>query len=105
MQKLDQLSALRRFPLRDYVAAISVGIVGGETLLDLDYVEDSNAGMDMNVVMTGAGQLVEVQATAEGRPYSVENLNQLLEVARPAIQTLLALQRSILRIELPPKQH
>ena len=59
----------------------------------------------MNVVMTGAGQLVEVQATAEGRPYSVENLNQLLEVARPAIQTLLALQRSILRIELPPKQH
>ncbi|PYV22554.1 MAG: ribonuclease PH [Acidobacteria bacterium] len=105
LQKLDQLSALRRFPLRDYVAAISVGIVGGETLLDLDYVEDSNAGMDMNVVMTGAGQLVEVQATAEGRPYSVENLNQLLEVARPAIQTLLALQRSILRIELPPKQH
>src|SRR5438477_3727644 len=67
LQKLDQLSALRRFPLRDYVAAISVGIVGGETLLDLDYVEDSNAGMDMNVVMTGAGQLVEVQATAEGR--------------------------------------
>ena len=92
---------MKRFPLKDYVAAISVGIVGSEMLLDLDYVEDSNAEMDMNVVMTGSGRLVEVQATAEGRPYTVEELNRLLDLARPAIQKLVALQQSILRIDLP----
>src|SRR5437762_2544861 len=100
-QRLEQLKALKRFPLKDYVAAISVGIVGSEMLLDLDYVEDSNAEMDMNVVMTGSGRLVEVQATAEGRPYTVEELNRLLDLARPAIQKLVALQQSLLRIDLP----
>ena len=100
-QRLEQLKVLKRFPLKDYVAAISVGIVGSEMLLDLDYVEDSNAEMDMNVVMTGSGRLVEVQATAEGRPYTVEELNRLLDLARPAIQKLVALQQSILRIDLP----
>src|SRR5947207_11714927 len=100
LQKLDELKALKRFPLKDYVAAISVGIVGSEMLLDLDYVEDSNAEMDMNVVMTGSGRLVEVQATAEGRPYTVEELNRLLDLARPAIQKLVALQQSLLRIDL-----
>jgi ribonuclease PH len=77
-----------------------VGIVGGETLLDLVYAEDSNAEVDMNVVMTGSGQLVEVQATAEGKPFSAEDLNKLIEVARPGIQQLLALQRSILKLQL-----
>jgi ribonuclease PH len=95
-QKLKELEALRKIPLKDYVAAISVGIVGGEMLLDLNYVEDSSAEVDMNVVMTGGGQMVELQATAEGRPYSVAELNQLLDLARPAIQTLIGLQRSIL---------
>jgi ribonuclease PH len=99
--KLVELKALSRVPLRDYVAAISVGIVGGETLLDLGYAEDSNAEVDMNVVMTGSGQLVEVQATAEGRPFSMEELNKLADVARPAIYKLLAIQQSILKIELP----
>jgi ribonuclease PH len=77
-----------------------VGIVGGETLLDLVYAEDSNAEVDMNVVMTGSGQLVEVQATAEGKPFGVGDLNNLIEVARPGIQQLLAIQRSILKFEL-----
>src|SRR5712692_1751295 len=63
-QKLEQHTTLKRFPLKDYVAAISLGIVQGEVLLDLNYVEDSNAEVDMNVVMTGSGQLVELQATA-----------------------------------------
>ena len=99
-QKLVELKALRRIPLKDYVAAVSVGIVGGETLLDLVYAEDSNAEVDMNVVMTGSGQLVEVQATAEGKPFSVGDLNKLIEVARPGIQQLLAIQRSILKFEL-----
>jgi ribonuclease PH len=100
-QKLLESKALRRIPLKDYIAAISVGMVGGEILLDLDYAEDSNAEVDMNVVMTGAGTLVEVQATAEGRAFSQEDLNGLLDVARPAIQKLLELQRTILKLDLP----
>jgi len=102
-QKLLESKTLRRIPLKDYIAAISVGIVGGEILLDLDYAEDSNAEVDMNVVMTGAGKLVEVQATAEGRAFSQEDLTNLLAVARPAIEKLVALQKSILGLEIPTK--
>jgi len=100
-QKLADLKALKSLPLKDYVAAISVGMVGGEVLLDLNYSEDSNADVDMNVVMTGSGELVEIQATAEGRPFATESLNRLIEAARPGIQKLLALQKSILGIEFP----
>lgn len=99
-QKLREQKVLRQNPLKDYVAAVSVGLVGSETLLDLTYAEDSNAEVDMNVVMTGSGQLVEVQATAEGKTYSVEDLNRLIDVARPAIQKLLGAQRSILQLDL-----
>lgn len=99
-QKLVDMKAMSRVPLKDYVAAISVGIVGGETLLDLNYAEDSNAEVDMNVVMTGAGQLVEVQATAEGRPFSMADLARLVEMARPGIQKLLAVQESVLGTDL-----
>ena len=101
LQKLVDLRSLNRVPLRDYVAAISAGVVGGETLLDLDYAEDSNAEVDINIVMTGSGHLVEVQATAESRPFSVENLNDVLEVVRPGIEKLLELQKSILKVEMP----
>ncbi|MFB3920465.1 MAG: ribonuclease PH [Terriglobia bacterium] len=100
-RKLLESKTFRRVPLKDYLVAISVGIVGGEILLDLDYAEDSNAEVDMNVVMTGSGKLVEVQATAEGRAFTPEELNQLLAVARPAIQKLVEIQRSILKIDLP----
>ena len=100
-QRLFELKVLRRVPLRDYVAAISVGMVGREVLLDLDYIEDSNAEVDMNVVMTGSNELVEVQATAEGHAFSLEDLNKLVEAARPGIQKLVALQQSILRLNLP----
>src|SRR5438105_2713355 len=88
LQKLVQLKSLGHVPLRDYVAAISVGIVSGDMLLDLDYAEDASAEVDMNVVMTGSGDLVEVQATAEGHPYSAEGLNALLDLARPGIKEL-----------------
>ncbi len=101
LQKLVDQRTLSRMPLKDYLAAISVGIVGGETLLDLSYAEDSSAEVDMNVVMTGAGQLVETQATAEGRVFSVEDLNRLIELARPAIGKLIEVQKSILKIPLP----
>ena len=103
LQKLVETKAVSRLALKDYIAAVSVGIVGGEILLDLDYAEDSNAEVDMNVVMTGGGKLVEIQATAEGRPFSGEELNGLIDVARPAIEHLLALQKSVLKIGLPQK--
>jgi ribonuclease PH len=82
--------ALDRFglgkALRDSVAAVSVGIVGGEALLDRDYSEDSSAEVDMNVVMTGAGELIEVQATAEKTPFSRAELDDLLDLAAGGIE-------------------
>src|SRR6266567_3163230 len=99
-QKLLELKAISRMPLRDYVAATSVGIVGGEMLLDLDYGEDSNAEVDMNVVMTGRGQLVEVQASAEGRAFSLAELGEMVETTRPAIRVVLEKQKAILKLEL-----
>lgn len=99
-QKLRDVKALARIPLRDYVTAVSAGIVGGEPLLDLDYAEDSHADVDLNIAMTGKGQLVEIQATAEGHPYSTEDLNNLIAIARPGIEKLLALQSSILQLEV-----
>ena len=88
--------ALDRFglsrTLRGSVAAVSVGIAGGEALLDLDYSEDSEAEVDMNVVMTGDGALVEVQATAERTPFSRARLDELLELAAGGIEELAAAQ-------------
>ena len=90
--------ALDRFglgkTLRDSVAAVSVGIVGGELLLDLDYSEDSAADVDLNVVMTGDGRLVEVQATAERDPFTRAQLDELLELARVAIEEIGEAQRA-----------
>ena len=83
-------------PLRDFVAAVSVGIVNGEPVLDLDYAEDSACGTDMNVVMTGAGQFVEVQGTAEGSPFSREQMSCLLDLASRGIAELVAQQRAAL---------
>jgi ribonuclease PH len=97
IQKLQTQRSLKSHPLKDYLAAISVGIVGDEMLLDLSYAEDSIAEVDMNVVMTGAGRLVETQATAEGRTFSTEELNQLIELARPAINHFIEVQKSILK--------
>jgi ribonuclease PH len=77
----------------DQVGAVSVGIVDGEVLLDLDYAEDSGADVDMNVVMTGGGRLIEVQATAERRAFSREQLDELLELAAGGIERIAAIQR------------
>jgi len=83
-------------PIRDHVAAVSVGIVGGLPLLDLAYTEDSACDTDMNVVMTGRGGFVEVQGTAEGEPYSREQLDVLLNLAAAGIAELVSLQRTAL---------
>jgi ribonuclease PH len=98
IQKLQAQRSLKINPLKDYLAAISVGIVGDEMLLDLTYGEDSTAEVDMNIVMTGAGKLVETQATAEGRTFTVEELNKLIDLARPAIGQMIELQKSILKL-------
>ena len=97
--------ALDRFglgrALSGAVAAVSVGIAGGEALLDLDYGEDSQAEVDMNVVMTGDGRLVEVQATAERDPFARETLDELLELAASGIGELGGLQAEAVERELP----
>jgi ribonuclease PH len=100
LQKLVRMGVLQKPPLKDYVAAISVGIIGGETLLDLNYSEDSNADVDMNVVMTGSARLVEVQATAEAVPFTEERLSELIAAAKPAIAQLVGVQKAVLQMEL-----
>ena len=85
---------LTRSPIRDAVAAVSVGVVQGEALLDLDYVEDSACDTDMNVVMTGSGDFVEVQGTAEGAAFSRSEMDALLDLAQGGIAELVRLQRS-----------
>ena len=81
-------------PLRDHVAAISCGIAGGEAILDLDYAEDSAADADANFVLTGAGHLVEVQATAEGAPFSEAQFLAMLDMARDGVAKLVAAQKA-----------
>ena len=90
---LQRGGALASDPLRTQVAAISVGLSGGEALLDLDYTEDSQAEADFNVVQLGTGQLVEVQGTAERAPYSRRDLDRVLSLAEAGIRDLLELQR------------
>jgi ribonuclease PH len=83
-------------PVRDFVAAVSVGIHGGAPVLDLDYAEDSGSGTDMNVVMTGSGGLVEVQGTAEGAPFSRKEMDAMLDLAQKGIRELVAAQKTAL---------
>jgi ribonuclease PH len=97
LSRLVQSGALGRVPLRDSVAAVSVGIVDGEPLLDLPYAEDSRAEVDMNVVMTGSGELIEVQATAERTPFGRASLDRLLELAAGGIETIDRTQARVLQ--------
>lgn len=90
-----------RRPLRDSVAAVSVGIVDGVPALDLDYVEDVAASVDMNVVMTGAGQYIEVQGTGEEATFSENELSQLLTLAKSGIRDLTAIQKQSLKKRWP----
>jgi ribonuclease PH len=87
---------LRELPLSDSVAAVSVGIVGGSPMLDLAYAEDSQAEVDMNVVISGSGQMIEVQATAERTPFGRASLDELLSLAAAGIEEISALQTRVL---------
>lgn len=84
---------LEENPIKDFVAAVSVGIIDSEPMLDLCYEEDSKADVDMNIVMTGSVELVEVQGTAEGAPFSVEKLNELITLGHKGIKELLDIQK------------
>ena len=96
LTRLVAAGTLATHPLTDTCAAVSVGIVGGAPVLDLPYVEDAGAEVDMNVVMTGAGRFVEVQGTAEGLPFSRDELGELLDLAQGGIAELMDLQRQLI---------
>jgi ribonuclease PH len=99
INKLRQYGALKTNPLRDYVAATSVGIVGGSPMLDLCYEEDSQADVDMNVVMTGAGHFIEVQATAEHTPFDDAQMAEMTALARRGIGQLIEMQKKLARLQ------
>jgi ribonuclease PH len=96
LQKLVEAGTLSAAPIRDFVAATSVGIVDGQVMLDLAYEEDSRAEVDMNFVLTGAKRIVEIQATAEQHPFDDEQLREMMQLARRGVESLIAKQRAIL---------
>ena len=98
---LRRQGRLNRDPLATMVAAVSVGIVRGVPVLDLDYVEDSGAAVDCNIVGTGDGAFVEIQATAEGKPFDRRNLGELLDLANLGLAALFAAQRDAIRAAAP----
>jgi len=97
LEQLVKFGTLKKSPLADLVAATSVGIVKGETVIDLDYEEDSRADVDMNVVMTAGGKFVEVQATAEHQPFDDAQFSRLVELARGGIRELIEIQKQAIQ--------
>ena len=95
LERIREKELIKTIPVQDYVAAISVGVVDGNPMLDLAYEEDSRADVDMNIVKTGGGKFIEVQGTAEGAPFDRDALNRLLELAETGIQEMISLQRKI----------
>ena len=95
-RSLVEQRILEQSPLVDQVAAVSVGLVDGQTLLDLDYSEDSRAEVDLNVVQAGDGRLLEIQGTAEGAPFSRSQLDELLDLTEPGLKSLMQAQRQAL---------
>lgn len=95
IQKLKKGGVIQRVPIRDYVAATSVGIMDGTAVLDLCYEEDSKAEVDMNIVMTSAGKFIEIQGTAEREPFSKEDMDKMLKLAQKGLEELFSVQRSL----------
>ena len=88
---------LKTSPIKDAVAAISLGIKNGEVLIDLDYDEDSNCDTDMNIVMTEQGKFVEIQGTAEGEPFTKDEMNNIIQFAEQGIAELIQIQKNVLK--------
>jgi ribonuclease PH len=103
LARLVQQGAIANHPLTAYCAAISVGVVGGEPLLDLPYVEDSTADVDMNLVMTSEGRYVEVQGTAERQAFSRSELDSMLALGEKGIGQIIALQQQTVAVPPPPR--
>lgn len=97
LEKLRQSGLFKEIPVSDYVAAVSVGIIGGSPMLDLNYDEDSAADVDMNVIMTGDGRFIEVQGTAEKEPFRKEDMNKLLALAKKGIDELVDIEKKTLK--------
>lgn len=97
VEKLIRKKKIKTNPIKEYVAAVSVGVVHGHTLVDLPYDEDSKAEVDMNVIMTESGRLVEIQGTAETEPFSKKALIEMVDMAEKAISKLITLQKNCLR--------
>jgi len=95
-RRLYEQDELERFPLREFVAAVSAGVVDGQVLLDLVYDEDAHAEVDLNLVLTSAHSIVEIQATAEGAAFSQKRLQEMIQIARRGVAELIAIQRKVL---------
>jgi ribonuclease PH len=98
LRLLQDRGQLAAWPVRDFVAAVSVGMYAGAPVLDLDYAEDSSCETDMNIVMTGSGGIVELQGTAEGKPFSRAELDAMVDLGRDGIAQLVAYQRAALGV-------
>jgi ribonuclease PH len=94
---LKKEGVITEVPLSDYVAAVSVGIMDGKSMLDLDYEEDSGADVDMNIIMTGSGKFIEVQGTAEKQPFAKSDMEKLIALAKKGIDELIAIQKKALK--------
>jgi len=103
IQFLMKTGAVKENPVKDYLAAVSVGVYKGVPILDLNFEEDSQAEVDMNVVMTGSGKFVEIQGTAEKTPFDKNTLDRLLSLAWKGIRELISFQRRILEAEVKGK--
>ena len=95
LQKLKKDGKIDKVPIQDYIAATSVGILNDTMILDLCYAEDSKAEVDMNVIMTGAEEFIEIQGTAERKPFSKDKLDKMLDLAKKGIQELFVIQRKL----------
>jgi ribonuclease PH len=97
LNKLKKDGLLSRIPIKDFVAATSVGILNSNLLLDLTYEEDSQADVDMNIIMTGSGEFIEIQGTAERKTFKKEQMDNLLALAKGGITDLIDMQRNLLK--------
>jgi len=97
LNKLKKGGLINKIPVKDFVAATSVGMVNGDLLLDLTYEEDSKAEVDMNIVMTGAGEFIEIQGTAERKTFNKDQADRLLTLAKKGIAELIDIQRNLLK--------
>ncbi len=99
IEKIRKEGKIDDQPVKDYLAAVSVGICNGEILLDLAYEEDSKAEVDLNVALTGKGELVEIQGTAEEHSFSLENLNRMLTIAKKGVNEIIKIEKKIYSLE------